>query len=327
MRPPPEPAGTLSGQALPKPRRPIPWTTIVAIGVIAPFTIYGFIAAATLMVRPSPQPRASLASKSPALDCASPRFSWRAECQRAATSGPRLPEARKSDDEPSTTGSIAQGAGGRSSTPPQNWRDAPGAIEEVSHPPERPVSGSRHNMPANAAKAREVGADADDVEVNYSAATRQKPAQKPHNLAKPTPGAEIRIERAARPAVPKAQGSTAPAADVSQPAAQPVRQQAEGEEAAVAHGSAGPARVAGGAGEAAEAGRTPSGERKGGVDAAKATRRSTHDQRPGRQASEEPKSDVRQLFAPARPASSADVPQQNDEANPAVTLQRPESNQ
>jgi hypothetical protein len=326
MRPPPEPAGTLSGKALPKRRRPIPWTTIVAIGAIAPFTIYGFIAAATLMVRPSPQPRASLASKSPALDCASPRFSWRAECQRA-TSSPRLPE-RTSHDEPSTTGSVAQGAGGRSSTPPQNWRDAPGAIDDASNAPERPVSGSRHNVPANAANARAMGADADDVEVNYSATARQKPPPKPHNLAKPTGGAEIRIERTARPAVPKAQGSTVPAAAISQPAAQPVRQQTEGEEAAIAHGSAGPARAAGGAGEAAEAGPAPLGERKGGVDAAKATRRSTHDQRPERPASEEPKSDVvRQLFAPARPAPPADVPQQNDEANPAVTLQRPESNQ
>jgi hypothetical protein len=296
MRPPPE-QGEISGEPVDR-RSFLTWPMMVGVAV-APFTLYGFISAATLMIRPSSETAGLSAGKRPTLDCASPRVSWRADCQRAATSSSRLSETRASDDGPATTGSIAQGSSGRSSSPPQSWRDA--------------------------------------LEVNYSAAARQKPSHKSYPAAKPTAGAEVRTEGAARRGgeesssrtnVPKPQGSTASAPAIPQQAAQPVRQRAEGEEAAVARQSVERARVAAGAEEGAKTGGTLSGERKGGAEAVKATRASMHEQGLERPGSEEPKADtVRQLFTPTRPHPSADVTQQNQDANPAVTLQRPESNQ
>ncbi len=311
------------------------WPWVVGVAALAPFTVYGCISAATLLVRPAPKIAAPLTG-APA-DCASPRFSWRADCRTSDARGARPQTA---DEGPSTTGSIAERTGERSSTTRQNWRDAPeaptaagGVLPEdrSSRPVEQAGSGHRIKAPSTERSLTAAGADLGDVEVNYSAAFPRKTVAKLSESPKPPAAVEQRVERAARlpsaePAsvvnVPKAHGSMVPAPTAPQKAAQPMRQQRDRVPPSVVTASE--------EGEVVEAPpptRQVAGERQGGAEPAKSARRPPEEEEVERPVREQPKpSLLRELFTPRQAASPTDVSQRNEEANPAM-LERPESNQ
>jgi hypothetical protein len=300
------------------------WPRIVGVAALAPFTVYGCISAATLLVRPAPKIAAPLTGAP--VDCGLPRFSWRADCRTSDARGARPQTA---DEGPSTTGSIAERTGERSSTTRQNWRDAPeaptaagGVLPEdrSSRPVEQAGSGHRIKAPSTERSLTAAGADLGDVEVNYSAAFPRKTVAKLSESPKPPAAVEQRVERAARlPSaepppvvdVPRAQGSTVTAPTAPQKAAQPMRQQRGGESV-----------------EAPPPTRQVAGERQGVAEPTKSARRPPEEEQVERPANEQPKpSLLRELFTPRQAAAPADVPQRKEEANPAVVLQRPESNQ
>jgi hypothetical protein len=175
------------------------------------------------------------------------------------------------------------------------------------------------------------------VEVSYPAAFRRKSVAKPSENPKQPVAGEPRAERAARlPAaeppspvtVPRAQSSTIPTPPAAQKAAQPVRQQPERDVLTVSPPPVAPVREAREPAEAPAATRQIISERQGGAEPTKSARRRPEEEPVERPASEQPKPGLlRELFTPRQTAAPADVPQRNEEANPAVTLQRPESNQ
>jgi hypothetical protein len=189
-----EPRGRLGGEGAAAPTGGISGLKLVLLGALSPVLVAGAMIGGMLVINAPREEAASDARDEAALDCRSPRNSWRWACQQATSNEGYGVSAAATAEGPAVTGSVERQATARSSTAKTASGEPVRGSDTVAAPktawaepaPEKVVeaSASKPGTPKEAAKKPPAAAFApmNDEEVPRATASvpaKQQPAAKP----------------------------------------------------------------------------------------------------------------------------------------------------